>query len=368
MGSHLFLHQHDFFFWGYGGALIFDGLYQCNSTFHLQFAPILDEYLVKYKTDRHSFGYKILADQTIPWSSAVGDSLGLFPIAYVDRALLEASSYDYTIDLYLAVCVASKYVLPFPLRLPDGTFSRDTGGSWPGERDGNHTFVWADDMYMGLTLLARLAVVLNDTDFAREVAKQQLTFAKHLQDEEDGLFYHGYNHYDQHHSCCKWGRGNGWAMMSHVEALQALELFPQLRNELHEVQQILKSHSEGIAKHQSADGRFHQLVNETWTFLETSSTAMYITSLVRGVVNNWLEYSEYEEVIEKAWQGLQSAITENGTVTGVCSGTGIQADAAAYEHRSSSYLNSANGGLGSVLYAAVDMEKFYKYKSGLHPS
>ena len=364
VGDQILLHQEQFLFWGYGGALIFNGLYQCNATLGLQFASSLDKHLGNYKTEKDSFGYKILHNETIPWSSAVGDTLGLFPIAYVDRVVLESSNingYNNTTDLYLADTVAGKYIIPFPHRLPDGTFSRDTGGSWAGETDGNHTFVWVDDMYMGLTLLARLAVILNETTFAQEVARQELTFAEHLQGE-DGLFYHGYNDHDKHHSCCKWGRGNGWAMMSHIEALQALKHFPELQGELEKIQLVLKSHSEAIAKYQSADGRFHQLVNETWTFLETSSTAMFITSLVRGVVNNWLEYDEYKDVIEKAWKGLQLAITANGTVTGVCSGTGIQSNAAAYADRPTSYLNSANGGLGSVLYAAVDMDKFYKYK------
>jgi rhamnogalacturonyl hydrolase YesR len=363
VGDQILLHQEQFLFWGYGGALIFDGLYQCNATFGLQFASSLDKHLDNYETDKESFGYKLLHNETIPWSGAVGDTLGLFPIAFIDRAVLESPStrgYNNSTDLYLAETVARKYIVPFPRRLPDGTFSRDTGGSWAGETDGNHTFVWVDDMYMGLTLLARLAVILNETSFAQEVARQELTFSEHLQGE-DGLFYHGYNDLDKHHSCCKWGRGNGWAMMSHIEVLQALKHFPELREEMEKIQLVLEKHSKAIAKYQSDDGRFHQLVNETWTFLETSSTAMFITSLVRGVVNNWLEYDDYKDVIEKAWKGLQSAITANGTVTGVCSGTGIEPNANDYEGRPTSYLNSANGGLGSVLYAAVDMDKFYKF-------
>jgi len=64
-------------------------------------------------------------------------------------------------------------------------------------------------------------------------------------------------------------------------------------------------------------------------------------------------------VIEKAWDGLVSTILKNGTVTGVCCGTGIQRDAHAYYIRPTFYGCSGPGGAGAVLYAAVDLAKGY---------
>ena len=36
-----------------------------------------------------------------------------------------------------------------------------------------------------------------------------------------------------------------------------------------------------------ASGRWHQVVNESSTFLETSSTAMMVTSLATGIMHGW---------------------------------------------------------------------------------
>ena len=56
-----------------------------------------------------------------------------------------------------------------------------------------------------------------------------------------------------------------------------------------------------------------------------------------------------------------SVISSNGVVDGICEGTGIQPNATDYETRSTSYYLSQPA-LGSVLYAAVEMEL---YQSGL---
>jgi hypothetical protein len=52
-----------------------------------------------------------------------------------------------------------------------------------------------------------------------------------------------------------------------------------------------------------------------------------------------------------------STITANGTVDGICEGTGIQPNAAAYRTRSTDYLRSGPGGLGAVLRAAVAYDR-----------
>lgn len=102
-----------------------------------------------------------------------------------------------------------------------------------GETGGNHTFVWADDSFMGMALLSRLAILylffyiyflfcffspsplpnliwyysLNNPTYLTTIVNQQLTYTQHLQDAIDGIYHHGYNNEDHHQSCCKWSRG-----------------------------------------------------------------------------------------------------------------------------------------------------------------
>ena len=150
--------------------------------------------------------------------------------------------------------------------------------------------------------------------------------------------------------------------MGHAEALESRLKFPEgypdtEKNE--QVEKIFQQHAAAFKASQASDGRWHQLMNDTKSFLETSTTAMAITALIRGVRGGVLNRTEYVPVIEKAWTGLVSTVLGNGTVTQVCCGTGIQPNKEAYYNRPTSYTCSGPGGAGAVLYAAVDLAKGY---------
>ena len=95
---------------------------------------------------------------------------------------------------------------------------------------------------MGLTLMARLASCTTcglsaelRQHYAAEAGRMQLQFTSYLRDPVDGLIYHGARAAGAggpaarqgqpaiQHSCCKWGRANGWGLLSHVEVLLALD-------------------------------------------------------------------------------------------------------------------------------------------------
>ena len=104
----------------------------------------------------------ILANKTLPWDDAVGDQIGLFPINFLDRAEYYGrhpnASYSNASDLTIAHRTAAHYILGWPLRLKDGTFSRTATGAWAGETSGpGGTILWGDDQTMGTLLCTRLA-------------------------------------------------------------------------------------------------------------------------------------------------------------------------------------------------------------------
>jgi hypothetical protein len=80
-----------------------------------------------------------LHNQTQPWNDAVGDTNGLAPIAYLSRYSYFAENAT-SPDWQVAVNVANQWVMKWPKRLADGTFSRDVG--WPGQTDKNASFLW----------------------------------------------------------------------------------------------------------------------------------------------------------------------------------------------------------------------------------
>lgn len=141
--------------------------------------------------------------------------------------------------------------------------------------------------------------------------------------------------------------------MSHAEIVPMLSKVAPQHPLLPVVINIWKRQSAGLAAVQnSSDGRWHQVVNESSTFLETSATAMNLYSMATGVMGGWLDQATYDGVIRSAWAGLASTVGPDGTVSGICAGTGIGTDVAFYQNRPTAYASSSPG-LGSVFRAAL---------------
>ena len=113
----------------------------------------------------------------------------------------------------------------------------------------------------------------------------------------------------------------------------------------------------------AADGRWHQVLDEPSTFLETSATAMFTFALATGVVEGWLPRAQYEAPVRAAWAGLLRAVREDGTVDGICQGTPVELDVAAYNSRSTLY-NMSDPGLGAVFRAAMAMQRYNAQAEG----
>lgn len=200
------------------------------------------------------------------------------------------------------------------------------------------------------------------------LALQNSLFTTHLMDPSDGLFHHGADALAKIPSCCKWGRANGWTMMSHVEVLSALDpSSEEFRTALH----VFQAHAAAVAKVQAQDGRWHQLLNDTSTWLETSGTAMFTHAIAVGVGRGWLPRASYAPVLANAWAGLKKVISSDGKVAQICGGFGIPStdspedyvkanpatSADPMHHQDGGYWNSSPG-LGAVLRAIVSLSRY----------
>ena len=81
-----------------------------------------------------------------------------------------------------------------------------------------------------------------------------------------------------------------------------------------------------LMRYQKADGLWAQLIDEPQVWSETSGSAMFVYALVSGVRRGWLDASEYEPVVRKAWPALVAQIDESGDIAGVCEGTNRSTD------------------------------------------
>lgn len=127
---------------------------------------------------------------------------------------------------------------------------------------------------------------------------------------------------------------------------------------------LWQQHAAGMAAMQDAgDGRWHQILNDTSTFLETSATAMMLYSLIEGVRRGHLDGPTFAPVITRAWAGLSSTVTADGTVLGICSGTPVGMNATFYNDRPTAY-NTSDPGLGSVFRAALAYSEYLEEEGG----
>eukprot|EP01120_Amphizonella_sp_Union-15-10_P003123 TRINITY_DN1346_c0_g1_i2.p1 TRINITY_DN1346_c0_g1~~TRINITY_DN1346_c0_g1_i2.p1 ORF type:complete len:395 (-),score=47.50 TRINITY_DN1346_c0_g1_i2:73-1257(-) len=342
----------------YGASIIFDGIWEVLERWPIlapRYLSLINAKLENFARTPETVGYKVLNNIRIPWTSTIGDEVGLFPIAYLARLSYyrkhPSGLYNRSMDINISTLVATEYVVPWPVRLKDGTIAADLG--WPGQ-EGHGTFVWADDSFMGTGLLSHLSLLLDRRDLANIAGSMLLLIDSHLFDSASGLHFHGYNDFNKEHSCCKWGRANGWIMMAHVDALLAIARYGP-STLFDSVLDNFKKHAQGALAVQSPSGLWHEVLDVPSTFLETSCTAMFLYSFNTGVSKGWLDAATFKPAIQKAYAGMLTNIPLNGEVQNICEGTGIGTDVAFYEARGRNYLLSSPG-LGSVLRAIASMD------------
>lgn len=193
-------------------------------------------------------------------------------------------------------------------RLPDGTL-------WRPERSDT---IWADDLYMSCPFLIRWYQYTGNTNYLNDAATQIINMAGYLQDT-NGIWYHGY-YYDTHSvNGIKWGRANGWAMVTEVEVLSVMPTNHPARAT---VLDILRRHIAGIESVQDTDGMWHQVLDHPEVWKETSCTAMFSYSIARAVNRGWIDPANMAAA-RKGFAGLCQYITTNGVVNQVCPGTSL---------------------------------------------
>jgi len=200
---------------------------------------------------------------------------------------------------------------------------------------------WTDDMFMASSVLSRVG----GANATATVGKLLTTYAARLQ-RPDGIFIHAA---DGPHA---WGRGNGFALLGLTEALTYL---PDSWNDRPRVLEIYRKHVNALAKLQSDDGSWRQVVDEPTSYRELTVTAMTTAAMARGVRLGWIDRATFEPVINRGWSAVAARVNPDGTVKDVCSGTGAQPTKDYYLNRPA--INGADDRGGAMaLLAAIEVE------------
>ena len=189
----------------------------------------------------------------------------------------------------------TEFILTKQHRLEDRTYVRPFPQKWT---------LWADDLYMSVSFLARMGELSGDARFFDDAALQVTNFYKYLFDEEKGLMHHCWYSDARQPGVAFWGRANGWAMLAQLDLLDRLpKEYPQRPALL----ALLRRHILGIAGYQSKDGLWHQLLDKADSYLETSCSAMFTYAVARAVNGGYVEPS-YASIARHGWEGVMSRI------------------------------------------------------------
>ena len=242
------------------------------------------------------------------------------------------------------------YIMNKEYRLSDGTFAR--------LRPQKNT-IWLDDMFMGVPAVAYMGKLTGDSKYYDEAARQVIQFASRMWVPEKKLFRHGWVESMQPHPAFHWGRANGWAILTLCEVLDVLPADHPQRTQL---LSLLQQHAEGLAALQHHDGFWHQLLDRSDTYLETSATAIYAYCLAHAVNQGWISAKAFGPVALQAWHAVSSMVNDRGQVEGVCVGTGMGFDAAFYAFRPVHPM--AAHGYGPALWAGAEIIRLLRQQ---HP-
>jgi unsaturated rhamnogalacturonyl hydrolase len=240
----------------------------------------------------------------------------------------------------------SDWVARGQFRLADGTLAR---------RRPQPESLWADDLYMSVPALAQMGALTGDRSWFDDAARQVLQFHDHLWDPKAELYAHGLNVNQPLNPEFYWARANGWAMLASVELLDVLPLDHPAREK---VLENLRAHVRSVAKLQSGSGLWHQMLDKTDSYLETSASAIFVYCIARAIDRGWLSPVSYGSVAQAGWMGVTTRVNARGQVEGTCVGTTFASDNVYYYNRPTSVY--ATHGYGPVLLAGAEMIRLLK--------
>jgi rhamnogalacturonyl hydrolase YesR len=113
-----------------------------------------------------------------------------------------------------------------------------------------------------------------------------------------------------------------------------------------------------LANYQSGEGFWHQLIDHSDSYMETSATAIYTFSIARAINRGWIDGKVYAPMAILAWNAVSTKVNALGQVEGVCVGTGMGFDPAFYYYRPVSVY--AAHGYGPVILAGAEIIRLIK--------
>jgi unsaturated rhamnogalacturonyl hydrolase len=187
----------------------------------------------------------------------------------------------------------------------------------------SQTRFWIDDMFMITALQMQAFRATRNTKYLDRAALEMAAYLDTLQ-QANGLFYHAPD------APFYWGRGNGWVAAGMTFLLRDLpESHPHRSRILAGYRKMMAA----LLQYQDVNGMWHQLIDRSDLWPESSCTGMFTFAIISGVKYGWLDNKKYGLAARKGWLGMVSYIDEAANLREVCEGTGKRNDFSHYLNR-----------------------------------
>jgi len=236
-------------------------------------------------------------------------------------------------------------------RLTDGTLARNR--PLPNS-------LWLDDLYMSVPCLAQMGKLTGERRYYDDAVRQVLQFSQRMFVQEHGLYMHGWVQGMDPHPVFHWARANGWALMAMAELLEVL---PADHPGRARVLEQYRAHAAGLVAVQGHAGLWHQLLDRSDSYEETSASAMFVFGLAHGINRGWLDPLAFGPTVSLGWNAVAKKVTVKGQVEGTCVGTGMGWDPMFYRYRPVHLL--AAHGYGPVFLAGAEMIELRRQQPGI---
>jgi rhamnogalacturonyl hydrolase YesR len=258
----------------------------------------------------------------------------------IGAALIKAYNKKKDARYRATIDAVAEHIAHKQFRMPDGTLARQRP---------QPVSLWADDLYMSVPFLAHMGALTGQRAWFDDGARQVIQASARLQDKTTGLWDHSWFENTDPDPKFYWGRGSGWAIMAAAELLSVL---PEDHPERARVLEIFRRGAQGAAAAQGGTGLWHQLLDKTDSYLETSASAMFTFAIARGVNRGWLS-PVYAPVAQAAWQALATRVRADGRIEGISVSTTAAYDAVYYYNRPTDL--GAMQGYGPTLMAGAEV-------------
>lgn len=186
----------------------------------------------------------------------------------------------------------------------------------PGRVD----YWWCDALYMSPPMLARLASVHNDPAYLDYMNEMWWDATDYLYDPQEKLYFRddrflprddGSEIREPNGEKVFWSRGNGWVLAGIARVLQYM---PADYPDREKYVDLFREMAAKIASLQGEDGLWKTslLYPQGHQHGETSGSGFFCYAMAWGVNNGILESDVYLPVVLRTWEGLTSAVNDDG--------------------------------------------------------